>query len=67
MHWYLVIYLLSTDDVLIRNFETQKSCETYLMHHKDEIMRDTDVKKMQCEKNPGMDMIIDPKSKDIET
>jgi len=67
MHWYLVIYLLSTDDVLVRDFKNQKSCETYLIEHKDEIMRDKDVKKLQCEKNPGMDMFIDPNNKDIET
>ena len=67
MNWYLVIYLLSTDDVLVRGFKTQATCETYLINHKDEIMHDKDVKKIQCEKNPGMDMMLNPKNKDIET
>lgn len=68
MEWYLVIYLLSVDDVLIREFKTQKACETYLVAHKDEIMHDKDVKKIQCEQNPGFHQILDQTfNKDIET
>lgn len=62
MNWYLVIYLLSTDDVLVHGFPTKTACETYLMQHKDEIMHDKDVKKMSCEENPGMDMMLNPKN-----
>ena len=67
MKWYLVVYLLSTDDVLVREFKTQKDCETYMVEHKKDILKDKDVKKFQCETNPGMDMVLDPKSRDIET
>lgn len=48
MNWYLVISLFSIDDVLVREFVDQASCEKYKVEHAQEFKRDSDIKKIEC-------------------
>lgn len=50
MHWFLVIYLFSTDELLITEYNTQKECVAVEKKVRKVLMKNNkDVKDITCE------------------
>jgi len=58
MEWFLIIYLFSTDDVLISNYRTQKSCQHFSQKIKNIYTDKKDIKFVECVKGEFIDDII---------
>lgn len=54
MKWFLVIYMFSTDDLLVTEFNTKKECQIVQKEFKQKI-KNKDVKKITCEYGNVMD------------
>jgi hypothetical protein len=55
MGWYLVLYLVSTSDVLVKPFENKAACESYRRDHQAEFKKDKDIKASVCAEGAPID------------
>jgi len=55
MHWFLVIYMYSTPDLLVTETESKERCLSLRNELRQELYNNKDLKKISCERGEILD------------
>lgn len=67
MHWFLIIYMFSTDDLLVTEVESKKECIQLKKKFIKTLKNNKDIKSIECEEGEIMDSYKKEEDKESET